>query len=45
MIEGGWTFIWGAYGAALAALAVLTLVIVARLAHWSKRARELERRP
>ena len=45
MIEGGWVFIWGAYGAALAALAGLTLIVVSRLSHWSKQARELERRP
>ena len=45
MIEGGWVFIWGAYGVALAALAVLTLVVVLRLAHWSKLARDLEHRP
>lgn len=44
MIDGGWAYIWGAYGVALAALVVLTLVVVLRLAHWSKRARELERR-
>ena len=45
MIEGGWVFIWGAYGVALGALAGLTLVVVLRLAHWSKQGRELERRP
>lgn len=45
MIEGGWTFVWSAYALALSALAVLTLVVVLRLAHWSKRARELERGP
>jgi len=44
MIEGGWAFVWGAYGVAFAALAVLTLIVVLRLAHWSRRARELERR-
>lgn len=44
MIEGGWPFIWSAYGLTLTALLVLGLVVVLRLAHWSKRARELERR-
>jgi heme exporter protein D len=44
MIAGGWTFIWAAYGVALSALVVLTLVAVLRLAHWSKCARDLERR-
>lgn len=45
MIDGGWGYIWGAFGVALAALIVLTLAVVLRLAHWSKRARGLERRP
>lgn len=40
MIEGGWAFIWSAYGVACGALAVLTLVVVLRLAHWAKRARQ-----
>jgi heme exporter protein D len=44
MIEGGWAYIWGAYGLALAALVVLTLAVVLRLAHWSTRARGLERK-
>jgi hypothetical protein len=44
MIGGGWAFIWGAYGVALSAIVVLTLAVVLRLVHWSKRARELERR-
>jgi heme exporter protein D len=44
MIDGGWAYIWPAYGLALTALTVLALVVVLRLAHWSKRARELERR-
>jgi len=45
MIDGGWAYVWGAYGVALAALVLLTIAVVARLAHWSKRARELEQRP
>jgi heme exporter protein D len=43
MIEGGWPFIWTAYALTLAALALLSLVVVARLRHWAKRARGLER--
>jgi heme exporter protein CcmD len=45
MIEGGWAFVWGAYGVTLGALVVMALVIVLRLSYWSKRVRELERRP
>lgn len=44
MIEGGLSFVWAAYALALTALAALTIVVVARLAHWSRRARDLERR-
>ena len=44
MIEGGWAYIWGAYGLALGVLIVLALVVALRLEHWSKRACELERR-
>jgi hypothetical protein len=40
MIEGGWAFIWGAYGVACSGLVVLTLAVTLRLAHWAKRARE-----
>lgn len=40
MIEGGWAFIWSAYALACAALIVLTLIVMLRLAHWAKRARE-----
>lgn len=43
MIQGGWTFVWTAYGLTMAALGVLALVVVARLRHWARRARELER--
>ncbi len=42
MIEGGWPFIWTAYALTLAALVVLALVVMARLRHWARRARELE---
>ncbi len=45
MIEGGWAYIWSAYALALSALAIVTIVVIVRLAHWSKRARALERRP
>ena len=45
MIEDGWAYIWGAYALAIGALAVLALVVMLRLAQWSRRARELERRP
>jgi len=45
MIESGWAYIWGAYALALVTLLVLTLVVMLRLAHWSKRARSLERKP
>lgn len=45
MIEGGWEFIWPAYGVTLAALAVLTVVVVMRLRAWERRARELDRKP
>ena len=41
MIEGGWNFVWPAYAVALGALTVLTVVVVARLRTWEKRAREL----
>lgn len=43
MIEGGWGYIWGAYALALGALIVLAIIVTLRLAHWSRRARELER--
>jgi heme exporter protein CcmD len=44
MIHGGWAFIWSAYALTLAALTALALVVVMRLRHWARRARELERR-
>jgi len=45
MIEGGWEFIWPAYGVALGSLTVLAIVIVARLGVWERRARELDKKP
>jgi heme exporter protein CcmD len=45
MIEGGWEFIWPAYGLALGSLAVLAIVVVVRLRAWERRARELEKKP
>ena len=44
MIEGGWAFVWAAYGVALGGLLVLTVVVVARLRSWERRARELDKR-
>lgn len=43
MIEGGWPYIWASYAAAGASLGVLALIVVLRLSHWAKRARELDR--
>jgi hypothetical protein len=43
MIEGGWDFIWFAYAASLGALGVLSIVVVARLLAWSRRARDLDK--
>ncbi len=42
MIEGGWNFVWAAYAIALGGLSLLTLVVLARLRSWSRRARELD---
>lgn len=44
MIEGGWSFVWTAYALTLTALAILALVVVLRLRHWARRAKELDRR-
>jgi len=44
MIEGGWSFVVAAYGVTLGALAVLCAVVIARLGHWSKEAKALERK-
>lgn len=45
MIEGGWEFIWPAYAVALGGLLVLTIVVVARLRTWERRARDLDKKP
>ncbi len=45
MIEGGWEFIWPAYAVALGGLAVLAIVVVARLRTWERRARDLDKKP
>lgn len=45
MIEGGWAFVWPAYGIALGGLGVVAIVIVMRLRAWERRARELDKRP
>ena len=42
MIEGGWSFVWTAYALTVGALGVLILVVVLRLRHWSRRAREID---
>lgn len=42
MIEGGWPFVFVAYGVSLGALIVLVAVVVARLLHWSAAARALD---
>jgi hypothetical protein len=43
MIEGGWDFIWPAYAVAVGGLAALTVVVVARLRAWERRARDLDK--
>ncbi len=46
MIEGGWSFVWGAYAVTIGALTALVAIIALRAAHWSKQARDLgERKP
>jgi hypothetical protein len=42
MIHGGWSYVAAAYAASGAGLAVLALVVGARLRHWSKQARRLD---
>ena len=42
MIEGGWAYIWPAYGVTTATLLVLVTVVALRLRYWSKRARALD---
>lgn len=44
MIEGGWDFVWPAYAVALGGLCVLTVVVVAHLRTWERRARDLDER-
>lgn len=41
LVEGGWSFVAAAYAVSLAALAVVCVVVVARLIYWSGKAREL----
>lgn len=43
MIEGGWDYVWPAYAVALGGLTTLTVVVLARLRSWSRKARELDR--
>jgi hypothetical protein len=45
MIEGGWPHVWAAYALALIALGALSVVTALRLAHWSRQARAVERKP
>lgn len=45
MIEGGWNFVWPAYGVALSALTVLTVFVLLRLRVWAQRARDLDKKP
>jgi hypothetical protein len=42
VIDGGWSFIWGAYCIALGSLILASIVVLMRLRAWSRRARELE---
>lgn len=43
MIEGGWSFVYAAYAVAGVALAGLAALVVLRLRHWAKRAKDLSR--
>lgn len=43
MIEGGWDYVYPAYAVTFGGLAVLAAVVMARLTHWARRARELQR--
>jgi hypothetical protein len=43
MIEGGWNFVYAAYAVAGVALAVLAAIVVLRLRHWARRAKDLNR--
>lgn len=42
MIEGGWFYVYGAYGVTLAALLALVVVVALRARRWAKAARELD---
>ena len=43
MIEGGWAYVYPAYAVAVGALVALAAVVLLRLRHWAKRAKELPR--
>jgi hypothetical protein len=43
MIHGGWPFVNAAYAVTLTGLAVLAVIVVLRLRHWSKLARQLDK--
>ncbi len=43
MIEGGWSFVYAAYGVGGVALAGLAVIVVLRLRYWAKRAKDLGR--
>lgn len=43
MIEGGQAFVLAAYAVTGVGLAGLALIVVLRLMHWAKRARELDK--
>lgn len=42
MIEGGWAYIWASYAVTSVVVAGLAVVVLARLRHWSRRARSLD---
>jgi len=42
MIHSGWAYVEAAYGVTLTGLAVLAIVVAARLRHWARQARTLE---
>jgi hypothetical protein len=42
MIEGGWPYIWASYAVTLVVVGGLTAIVLARLRHWSGRARSLD---
>jgi heme exporter protein CcmD len=45
MIAEGWNFVIAAYAVTLGGLAALALTVALRARTWTKRARELDRRP